>query len=62
MTSDGYGVCYAMLEGRMNIAISAWRSDASTSADAMHGALTRSLNDMAAMCIAAAAEQPEAKL
>ena len=26
MTPDGYGACYALLEGRINIGVSAWRS------------------------------------
>ena len=63
MTADGYGVCYSMLEGRMNLAITAWRSCADTSATKFHDALAEALTEMRAMCSEALAEPPaESKL
>ena len=58
MTADGYGVCYAMLEGRMNVAVTAWRSEPSTCADKMHDALVDALVDMQLMCRDAGAGMP----
>lgn len=46
MTDDGYGVCYAQLEGRMNVAITAWRSCAETDPKQFRLALFKSLCDM----------------
>ena len=59
MTPDGYGVCYAMLEGRMNVAITSWRSDPDTCSDRMHAALSQAMCDMQALCNAVA---PKPKL
>ena len=58
MTADGYGVCYAMLEGRMNVAVTAWRSEPTTCADRMHDALIDALVDMQLMCKDAGAGAP----
>ena len=64
MTADGYGVCYAQLENRMNLMITCWRSCAETDADAFRDTLARTLVDMRALCtrVAEAAEAPAAKL
>ena len=46
MTADGYGVCYSMLEGRMNIMITTWHTCAETSAAAFRDVLVKALVDM----------------
>jgi hypothetical protein len=53
MTKDGYGVCYAQLENRMNIVITAWHSDEQTSAARFREMLSRTLMDMRALCTSA---------
>ena len=35
MAPDGYGVCYAMLEGKINISVTAWRDCAEARARCM---------------------------
>jgi hypothetical protein len=59
MTADGYGICYAMLEGRLNVSITAWRSCAETCAEKMREALSEALVDMMQLCVIAS---PAAKL
>ena len=54
MTPDGYGVCYAMLEGRMNISVSAWRDCKDTDAARFKAGIARALLDLRSVCIAAA--------
>uniref|UniRef100_A0A7S3BKK9 Choline/carnitine acyltransferase domain-containing protein n=1 Tax=Haptolina ericina TaxID=156174 RepID=A0A7S3BKK9_9EUKA len=56
MTPDGYGVCYAQLERRMNLAITTWRSCPETCADKFRTILATSLCDMYSMCTTANAE------
>ena len=46
MTPDGYGCCYAMLEGRMNLVVTTWRSCQHTSAAGFRDALAKALVDM----------------
>jgi len=53
MTADGYGTCYAQLEGRMNVVISAWRSCQETSAGKFRDTLARTLCDLRAVCLSA---------
>jgi len=53
MTHDGYGVCYAMLEGRINISVSAWHSCAETCARVFARSIETSLQDMQRLCEAA---------
>jgi len=60
MTKDGYGVCYAMLEGRMNLSITSWRTDPQTDSDAMAASITASLCDLMKLCAQTAA--PASKL
>jgi len=55
MTADGYGVCYAMLESRMNVMVTAWNSCTDTSAARMRAAIAQALCDMRTMCISAEA-------
>lgn len=62
MTNDGYGLCYALLENRMNIAITAWRSNEKTDAHRLCDAMSKALLDVASMCTAAAAEAASSKL
>jgi hypothetical protein len=59
MTADGYGICYAMLEGRLNASITAWRSCEETCAARMREALSEALVDMMQLCGVAS---PAAKL
>lgn len=59
MTADGYGICYAMLEGRLNVSITAWRSCEETCASKMREALSEALVDMMQLCGVAS---PAAKL
>jgi len=54
MTANGYGACYALLEGRMNIVISTWRSCEETSACKFRDTLVRTLCDMRAVCLGSA--------
>ena len=51
MTADGYGCCYALMEGRMNLVITSWRSCAETSAAAFAQTLSKVLVEMRQMCI-----------
>jgi len=46
MTPDGYGVCYAQMEGRMNMMITTWRSCEHTSAAKFRDVLVSTLIDM----------------
>jgi hypothetical protein len=55
MTADGYGCCYAMLEGRMNIMVTTWKSCAHTSAATFSDVLAKALVDMRDLGTAAAA-------
>uniref|UniRef100_A0A7S0IZG6 Choline/carnitine acyltransferase domain-containing protein n=1 Tax=Calcidiscus leptoporus TaxID=127549 RepID=A0A7S0IZG6_9EUKA len=50
MTPDGYGVCYAMLEGRMNFSVTSWRDCEQTNSDAMVESITWSLIEMMRLC------------
>ena len=56
MTADGYGCCYAMLEGRMNVCITTWRSCKDTSATAFRDALAKALVDMRTLGTSVAAK------
>ena len=47
------GVCYSLLEGRINITTTAWRSSEATSADRMRSALHDALTGMMAMVVEA---------
>jgi len=51
MTADGYGVCYAMLEGRLNMSITTWRDCAATDAKAMANELCSCLCEMMRLCV-----------
>ena len=63
MTKDGYGACYAMLESRINLIITSWRSCPETSSDAFRDTLARTLVDMRNLCTSGAREEtPSAKL
>jgi hypothetical protein len=62
MTADGYGVCYAMLDGRMNIAITSWHSCAHTCSDRMRETLSATLCDMHTLFHAVDAVEPKPKL
>jgi len=62
MTADGYGVCYAQLESRMNVMITSWKSCAATSSDAFRDTLVKTLVEMRALCLRQAVEAPSAKL
>ena len=55
MTADGYGVCYAQLEGRMNLMLTAWRSCEETSAIRLRDTLEACLIDMRGLGARAAA-------
>ena len=46
MTADGYGCCYSMLEGRMNIMITTWHSCKETSAKLFRDTLVKTLIEM----------------
>merc|ERR1719263_2438216 len=56
MTADGYGVCYALLEGRMNISVSAWRACDATDALRFKHGIAQALVDLRALCVATEAE------
>lgn len=60
MTADGYGVCYAMLESRMNVIVTTWHSCAETSASRMRDTIAQALCDMRTMCISAGAGEAAA--
>ena len=51
MTADGYGVCYAMLEGRMNVMITSWRSCEVTSSSRFREMLVKTLVEMRELCV-----------
>ena len=57
MTADGYGVCYSMLEGRMNLMITSRNSCPETSSTRFRDTLSKVLMDMRELCtnVAAAA-------
>ena len=50
MTPDGYGVCYSILEGRMNISVTTWRTCKETDAPQMCESLSKALCDMMYVC------------
>jgi hypothetical protein len=62
MTPDGYGVCYSMLEGRMNVMISSWRSCDDTSSTALRTTLSKTLIDMGELCARVASQATASKL
>ena len=62
MTKDGYGVCYAQLEGRMNLMVTAWRSCEETSAKRFSEILSQTLVDMRSLCMRVAEDAPASKL
>ncbi|KAL1525325.1 hypothetical protein AB1Y20_020186 [Prymnesium parvum] len=53
MTPDGYGVCYAQLEKRMQISITAWRSCPETSPTLFRETLAAALCELQEVCIQA---------
>ena len=53
MTPDGYGACYALLEGRINIGVSAWRSCALTDCAKFARSIEGALRDTMAFAVAA---------
>ena len=55
MTADGYGVCYSMLEGRMNVMITSWKSCPETSSTRFRDTLSQVLMDMRELCTNVAA-------
>lgn len=50
MTADGYGVCYSMLEGRMNVMITSWKSCNETCSSRFRDILSQVLVDMRELC------------
>ena len=62
MTADGYGVCYALLEGRMNISITSWRSCAETDSTRMAQSLSGALVDLMRLFADTDATRPKARL
>ncbi|KOO34715.1 carnitine o-acetyltransferase [Chrysochromulina tobinii] len=62
MTADGYGACYTMLETRMNIIITTWRSCPETSAAAFREMLSKVLIEMRALCTRVASAEAGAKV
>jgi len=56
MTADGYGACYAQLEGRMNVIITARHSCAETSACRFRSTLVDVLCEMRSLCLAGRAD------
>jgi len=55
MTADGYGVCYAQLENRMNVGITAWRSCEATCPIKFRATLEHALRELHSVCVDAAA-------
>ena len=62
MVRDGYGVCYSLLEGRLNVTVTAWRSNESTSAESMRDALHDALVRMMRTVVDAAGDAAQSKL
>ena len=62
MTPDGYGACYALLEGRINIGVSAWRSCALTDCAKFARSIEGALRDTMALVVAAHPDGPPSKL
>jgi hypothetical protein len=53
MSKDGYGACYSILEGRINISTSSWNTCAHTDCQKFGEQLIRALIGMQQLCIAA---------
>ena len=58
MTPDGYGVCYAQLENRMNVGITAWRSCEETCPVKFRAMLSAVLCELHDICVQSVAAEP----